>query len=395
MSLILDALNKADNEENQTEVPTYASDHDFGPESSLPSNDNRRFYLILALCAIFATVITIVLMMSLSKDKERAQQEKSLAPQTQSAANQQNNAPSALNQKPSAFNQEPSALTKEQPSTSSNQPSSTNEKLSVAEQWQNTGPVVTKSRPQSTLSKPTKLSSIKKPQTTTPTSNNQATNEGSSFTQQTAASNSNTEEEKRKALIAEQYQKAIQDQKSTQNQKTAQDTAQQNLNAASSNEQVKQTKVNSAAIDAIYQNIEKEDNSQALARAEEKNPTSTQSAKTKPRVNPYMNDAPAKTTQPSTSISAPKAENTLAKYPNLNFIHDLPFSSQNKIPTIMYTAHNYADRSSTVTLNKKQCRVGEKITGGLTLDEILEDGIVLTFNSTRFKMKALNSWINM
>ncbi len=387
MSLILDALNKADNEENQTEVPSYGSDHDFGPESSLPSSDNKRFYLILVLCAVFATALTLILTMTLSKDKELAQQ-------TQSQSNQ--------------------TLAITQTTAAAPQTASTSEKQSQpspAEQWQNTGPAVTQpsTSTKNTVSRPTKLTSIKKTTVNAPSNstvnnstaingsaNNSTTNNSSigpntqtATDQQTnhsqAISSAKTiDTEKRKALIAAQYEST-----SKETQTTPEPSSNEKApSAETANE-------NNDAISAIYQNIEQENNDETLANSQEQGSRPTQHSEVSERANPYVATNTANVARAPVSTPAAKVDNSLSKYPNLNFLNDLPLSTQKQIPTIMYTVHNYSESSATVTLNKKQRRVGEQIATGVTLDEILEDGIVLKYNSTRFKMMALNSWINM
>lgn len=366
MSLILDALNKADNEENQTEVPSYASDHDFGPESSLPTNENRRFIIILILCAVFATVITLVLMMFLSNDKETTQQ---AAPATAEQVQQQQ-----VNQT------QPSAASKPQKSTMTN-----------AEKWQQPGPAAGPSESKTSINKPTKLTKIKAPTVspkpiqypdvkTSAQTPPQATGTVGNQTQTSDAQLKKAEEE-RKAQIAAQYEKLQEDiQASTQNA---------GPNPSPTNNTKSQPE--NDAISAIYQSAEKENNTAKIAsQASGENREGIESNQAAPVI------TTRNTPKPKPAVKAPpKVDNSLAKYPNLNFIHDLPFSSQNKIPTIMYTAHEYTNRSASVTLNKKARRVGEQIAAGLTLDEILEDGIVLKYNTMRFKMKALNSWVNM
>ncbi len=85
----------------------------------------------------------------------------------------------------------------------------------------------------------------------------------------------------------------------------------------------------------------------------------------------------------------------LENFPTLSFIGDLPYSAQKKIPTIMYSAHNYQAQNATVTLNNVVRRKGQQIAADLYLEDILEDGIVIRHGSRRIKMHALNSWVNM
>jgi general secretion pathway protein B len=83
--------------------------------------------------------------------------------------------------------------------------------------------------------------------------------------------------------------------------------------------------------------------------------------------------------------------------------HSAPFLStlsqqvKNDIPTMFYSAHDYSSNSgqSSVVINGKTLRVGGSIAGGVKLDEILSDSIVLSHRGTQFRLRALNSWVNL
>ncbi len=100
-----------------------------------------------------------------------------------------------------------------------------------------------------------------------------------------------------------------------------------------------------------------------------------------------------------TPTPAPKAKPkapTLADFPLLAYIGDVPYSQQKLIPTIMYSDHQYSPGgASSVTLNKSTYSKGQQIGSQLFLEEIVEDGIVVRHRTLRFKMMAFNSWINM
>lgn len=100
------------------------------------------------------------------------------------------------------------------------------------------------------------------------------------------------------------------------------------------------------------------------------------------------------TAQTPQAQTKPKG-NTLSDHPDITLIGELPYSVQKKIPTIMYTAHNYRAAPASVTLNNSQRRKGQTIADNVVLEEILENGIILRHESRRFKMMALNSWVNM
>jgi len=63
---------------------------------------------------------------------------------------------------------------------------------------------------------------------------------------------------------------------------------------------------------------------------------------------------------------------------------------------LMYLQHDYSGDSarSTVIINGKTLRAGGSV-GGLKVEEILPDSVVLEFKGTRFRLRALNSWVNL
>lgn len=83
--------------------------------------------------------------------------------------------------------------------------------------------------------------------------------------------------------------------------------------------------------------------------------------------------------------------------------HSAPFLSslsqqvKNDIPTMLYSAHDYSSKSgkSSVVINGKVLREGGTIASGVKLDEILSDSIVLSHRGTQFRLRALNSWVNL
>ncbi len=97
---------------------------------------------------------------------------------------------------------------------------------------------------------------------------------------------------------------------------------------------------------------------------------------------------------PPKPTPAPKLP-SLADYPTLDFIGDMPYAKQKAIPTLMYSDHSYSKDNATVILNKVTRRQGQQIADHLTLEAIVEDGIVLKYQGLRFKIGAYNSWINM
>jgi hypothetical protein len=82
--------------------------------------------------------------------------------------------------------------------------------------------------------------------------------------------------------------------------------------------------------------------------------------------------------------------------------HEVPLlatlsqQSKDEIPTLMYQHHDYSGNpaQSAVVINGKTLRTGES-GGGVKVEEILPDSVVLTVKGQRFRLRALNSWINL
>jgi hypothetical protein len=79
------------------------------------------------------------------------------------------------------------------------------------------------------------------------------------------------------------------------------------------------------------------------------------------------------------------------------FLSSLSQQTKDEIPTIYYRRHDYSSDASksTVTLNGKTVKTGGSPGGGITVEEILPDSVVLSYRGTQFRLRALNSWINL
>ncbi len=77
--------------------------------------------------------------------------------------------------------------------------------------------------------------------------------------------------------------------------------------------------------------------------------------------------------------------------------NELPWNQRQQIPTISYSRHNYLQNSvSTVMINGEIVGEGNSLSGGqLIVVEIFVDGVVLNFRGNKFKLRALNGWVNM
>lgn len=112
-----------------------------------------------------------------------------------------------------------------------------------------------------------------------------------------------------------------------------------------------------------------------------------------PIVEPTVSSAPIASSQPA--ISASTSPTSINQFANLPEIHDLPNNILSQIPTLNYSEHNYTINSGSVKINGRIYHINEAIANGLVIDKILEDGMILHIENYSFKMRALNSWINM
>lgn len=77
--------------------------------------------------------------------------------------------------------------------------------------------------------------------------------------------------------------------------------------------------------------------------------------------------------------------------------NSLAWNQKQQIPTISYSRHNFLPQNvSTVMINGEILGEGNAFGGGsFVVDEIFVDGVVLSFRGNKFKLRALNGWVNM
>jgi general secretion pathway protein B len=86
---------------------------------------------------------------------------------------------------------------------------------------------------------------------------------------------------------------------------------------------------------------------------------------------------------------------SIRQFANLPDLHDLPAELLAKIPSLNYSEHNYHPSGGYVKINGEIKHTNETLAHELVIDKILEDGMILHLNNYSFKMRALNSWVNM
>lgn len=104
---------------------------------------------------------------------------------------------------------------------------------------------------------------------------------------------------------------------------------------------------------------------------------------------------PNTSTVTSINPSGTNSSDKLANYANLPDLHDLPPEFINKIPSLNYAEHHYASTGSSVVINGQVKHAQDTLVAGVIIEKIVEDGIILHGDVYTFKMKALNSWVNM
>ncbi|MEP4146517.1 MAG: general secretion pathway protein GspB [Halioglobus sp.] len=79
------------------------------------------------------------------------------------------------------------------------------------------------------------------------------------------------------------------------------------------------------------------------------------------------------------------------------FVNGLSQRTKDTIPSIFYERHDYSGRpgQSRVVLNGKELKVGGSPASGVKVEEILPDSVVLNYRGTEFRLRALNSWVNL
>ncbi len=79
------------------------------------------------------------------------------------------------------------------------------------------------------------------------------------------------------------------------------------------------------------------------------------------------------------------------------FLADLSQQTKDAIPTLYYQRHDYSSDASvsSIVLNGTPYKVGGSPEPGMKVEEILPDSVVLSYQGTQFRLRALNSWINL
>lgn len=120
--------------------------------------------------------------------------------------------------------------------------------------------------------------------------------------------------------------------------------------------------------------------------------------KPKPRPKPAARPKPALSVDEMVQAVENERKNVALEEHPAPFISALSQPKKDAIPTLLYERHDYdsaaAGRSS-VTINGKTVRIGGNAARGVKVEEILRDSVVLVHQGTPFRLRALNSWVNL
>ena len=73
----------------------------------------------------------------------------------------------------------------------------------------------------------------------------------------------------------------------------------------------------------------------------------------------------------------------------------LSLQQKDQIPMIVYSEHNYAPQGlASVMLNGKRLQSGQRADTVEVID-ILRDSVILRVDGIEFRLKALNTWVNL
>ena len=87
-------------------------------------------------------------------------------------------------------------------------------------------------------------------------------------------------------------------------------------------------------------------------------------------------------------------EPNLVPHPTV-LLENLSQQQKDQIPTIVYSDHVYAEGvAPSVELNGQRLRPGQRA-GAITVEDILVDSVILRVSGVSFRLRALNTWVNL
>ncbi|MEM9257776.1 MAG: general secretion pathway protein GspB [Pseudomonadota bacterium] len=119
-----------------------------------------------------------------------------------------------------------------------------------------------------------------------------------------------------------------------------------------------------------------------------------QKADEPPSTAPIRQDESINLAEALQALNAAEAAQTLQPHP-APMLADLSKQFRDSVPTLLYRQHMYdSERASTVVINGATLRVGGR-TKSVEVREILPDSVILRYQGTDFRLRSLNSWVNL
>lgn len=110
--------------------------------------------------------------------------------------------------------------------------------------------------------------------------------------------------------------------------------------------------------------------------------------------NPVLDESPVDLESVLRQAQAEWGEPALLPHPTA-LLESLSQQTKDRIPSVIYSVHDWQSTGrSTVVINGKRLAAGQR-EGGFLVREILEDSVILSWGGTDFRLRALNSWINL
>lgn len=109
---------------------------------------------------------------------------------------------------------------------------------------------------------------------------------------------------------------------------------------------------------------------------------------------PVLDESPVDLESVLRQAQAEWGESALLPHPTA-LLESLSQQTKDRIPSVIYSVHDWQSAGrSTVVINGKRLGTGQR-EGGFLVREILEDSVILSWGGTDFRLRALNSWINL
>lgn len=118
-------------------------------------------------------------------------------------------------------------------------------------------------------------------------------------------------------------------------------------------------------------------------------------APSSPQASATRRETPVDLEQVLREVRRASASDSLSEHP-VPVLESLSQQFRDRVPTLMYLRHDYTgdQGSSSVLINGESLRVGQR-TQSVQVIEILPDSVILRFDGQDFRLRALNSWVNL